>query len=120
MPMLIGGVVSTATFSGVILQPAGLSSAAAGPAASDAQNATIAAALRHVCGLLMTIAPSLSRRKRVSRLCNNQKMLARAHGTNAPEAIGGSVNSRCIRLVNDDVVDLYNRIALCARVVVSD
>ena len=31
------------------------------------------------------------------------------HGTNAPKTIGSSMNSGCIRLLNDDVVDLYNR-----------
>jgi lipoprotein-anchoring transpeptidase ErfK/SrfK len=44
----------------------------------------------------------------------------RIHGTNAPKTIGSSLNSGCIRLVNDDVVDLYNRVAMDARVVLSD
>jgi lipoprotein-anchoring transpeptidase ErfK/SrfK len=30
------------------------------------------------------------------------------------------VNSGCIRLVNDDVVDLYNRVSMDARVILSD
>jgi lipoprotein-anchoring transpeptidase ErfK/SrfK len=42
------------------------------------------------------------------------------HGTNAPKAIGSSVDFGCIRLANDDAVDLYNRAAFGARVVVSD
>jgi lipoprotein-anchoring transpeptidase ErfK/SrfK len=42
------------------------------------------------------------------------------HGTNAPATIGGSVEFGCIRLANDDAVDLFNRIALGARVIVSD
>jgi lipoprotein-anchoring transpeptidase ErfK/SrfK len=45
---------------------------------------------------------------------------ARIHGTNAPKTIGSSVNSGCIRLVNDDAVDLYNRVAMGARAVFSD
>jgi lipoprotein-anchoring transpeptidase ErfK/SrfK len=39
------------------------------------------------------------------------------NGTNAPKTIGNSVNFGCIRLVNDDVVDLYNRLAVGARVI---
>jgi lipoprotein-anchoring transpeptidase ErfK/SrfK len=42
------------------------------------------------------------------------------HGTNAPGTIGSHLDTGCIRLVNDDVVDLYNRVAVGARVVVSD
>jgi lipoprotein-anchoring transpeptidase ErfK/SrfK len=42
----------------------------------------------------------------------------RIHGTNAPETIGHAVSSGCIRLVNEDVIDLYDRIPLGARVVV--
>jgi lipoprotein-anchoring transpeptidase ErfK/SrfK len=42
------------------------------------------------------------------------------HGTNAPKTIGSSVDFGCIRLANDDAVDLYNRVAVGARVVFSD
>jgi lipoprotein-anchoring transpeptidase ErfK/SrfK len=42
------------------------------------------------------------------------------HGTNAPKTIGSSVDFGCIRLANDDAVDLYNRVAAGARVVLSD
>jgi lipoprotein-anchoring transpeptidase ErfK/SrfK len=42
----------------------------------------------------------------------------RIHGTNAPETIGHAVSSGCIRLVNDDVVDLYQRVPLGTKVVV--
>jgi lipoprotein-anchoring transpeptidase ErfK/SrfK len=42
----------------------------------------------------------------------------RIHGTNAPGTIGGRVSSGCIRLVNEDVVDLYSRVNLGAKVVV--
>jgi lipoprotein-anchoring transpeptidase ErfK/SrfK len=44
----------------------------------------------------------------------------RIHGTNAPKTIGNSISSGCIRLVNDDVVDLYNRLTMGARVILSD
>jgi lipoprotein-anchoring transpeptidase ErfK/SrfK len=42
------------------------------------------------------------------------------HGTNAPATIGSSVEFGCIRLANDDAVDLYNRVAPGARVIMSD
>jgi len=42
----------------------------------------------------------------------------RIHGTNAPETIGQAVSSGCFRLVNDDVVDLYDRVPVGTRVIV--
>jgi lipoprotein-anchoring transpeptidase ErfK/SrfK len=42
----------------------------------------------------------------------------RIHGTNAPSTIGKQVSSGCIRLRNEDVEDLYNRVKVGARVVV--
>ena len=42
----------------------------------------------------------------------------RIHGTNAPSTIGGRVSSGCIRMLNDDVVDLYQRVSVGTRVVV--
>jgi lipoprotein-anchoring transpeptidase ErfK/SrfK len=42
----------------------------------------------------------------------------RIHGTNAPSTIGKQVSSGCIRLTNDDVIDLYNRVQVGAKVVV--
>jgi lipoprotein-anchoring transpeptidase ErfK/SrfK len=44
--------------------------------------------------------------------------LYRIHGTNEPWKLGGGVSSGCIRLSNDDIVDLYNRTRLGATVVV--
>ena len=44
--------------------------------------------------------------------------LFRIHGSNEPETIGQAVSSGCIRMTNDDVVDLYNRVRVGARVVV--
>lgn len=44
--------------------------------------------------------------------------LYRLHGTNEPWSIGGSVSSGCIRLTNDDVIDLYERVRIGAKVVV--
>lgn len=42
----------------------------------------------------------------------------RIHGTNNPDTIGKRVSSGCIRLTNDDVVDLYERVKLGAKVIV--
>jgi lipoprotein-anchoring transpeptidase ErfK/SrfK len=42
----------------------------------------------------------------------------RIHGTNAPETIGQRVSSGCIRLTNEDVIDLFNRVSVGAKVVV--
>jgi lipoprotein-anchoring transpeptidase ErfK/SrfK len=41
------------------------------------------------------------------------------HGTNAPKTIGNVVTVGCIRLVNDDIVDLYNRVKVTTPVVVN-
>jgi lipoprotein-anchoring transpeptidase ErfK/SrfK len=46
------------------------------------------------------------------------KTLYRIHGTNQPSTIGTFVSSGCIRLVNDDIEDLYSRVKVGARVVV--
>ena len=42
----------------------------------------------------------------------------RIHGTNAPDTIGTRVSSGCIRLVNEDVADLYSRVNVGTKVVV--
>ena len=42
----------------------------------------------------------------------------RIHGTNAPSTIGGRVSSGCIRMVNEDVIDLYNRAHVGSKVIV--
>ena len=42
----------------------------------------------------------------------------RIHGTNDPTTIGHQVSSGCIRLTNEDVADLYNRVKLGTKVVV--
>jgi lipoprotein-anchoring transpeptidase ErfK/SrfK len=44
--------------------------------------------------------------------------LYRIHGSNEPHTIGQAVSSGCIRMLNDDVVDLYNRVRVGTRVVV--
>ena len=42
----------------------------------------------------------------------------RIHGTNEPATIGTNVSSGCIRMMNPDVIDLYGRVGVGARVVV--
>jgi lipoprotein-anchoring transpeptidase ErfK/SrfK len=44
--------------------------------------------------------------------------LYRIHGTNEPWKLGGNVSSGCIRLSNDDIIDLYNRAGVGATVIV--
>jgi lipoprotein-anchoring transpeptidase ErfK/SrfK len=44
--------------------------------------------------------------------------LYRIHGTNEPETIGTNVSSGCIRMMNEDVTDLYNRVAVGTKVIV--
>jgi len=42
----------------------------------------------------------------------------RIHGTNAPSTIGGRVSSGCIRMLNEDVIDLYERVNVGTKVIV--
>ena len=44
--------------------------------------------------------------------------LYRIHGTNQPEYIGQAISSGCIRMTNEDVIDLFNRVRQGATVVV--
>lgn len=44
--------------------------------------------------------------------------LYRIHGSNEPETIGQAVSSGCIRMTNEDVIDLYSRARVGAKVVV--
>jgi lipoprotein-anchoring transpeptidase ErfK/SrfK len=44
--------------------------------------------------------------------------LYRIHGTNQPQTIGGRVSSGCIRMVNEDVIDLYGRATIGTKVIV--
>jgi len=45
--------------------------------------------------------------------------LYRIHGSNEPDTIGQAVSSGCIRMTNEDVIDLYSRARVGARVVVT-
>tara|TARA_R110002020_G_scaffold41276_8_gene121681 strand:- start:1888 stop:2478 length:591 start_codon:yes stop_codon:yes gene_type:complete len=45
--------------------------------------------------------------------------LYRVHGTSEPRSIGLAVSSGCIRLTNEDIADLYERVDVGARIVVN-
>src|SRR5262249_40952557 len=49
---------------------------------------------------------------------NGQDTLYRIHGTNQPGWIGHAISSGCIRLTNEDIIDLYSRVKTGATVVV--
>ncbi|BCP51449.1 L,D-transpeptidase [Kaistia sp. 32K] len=51
---------------------------------------------------------------------NGQDTLYRIHGTNQPWSIGQAVSSGCIRMMNQDILDLYNRVPSGSKVVVLD
>jgi lipoprotein-anchoring transpeptidase ErfK/SrfK len=44
--------------------------------------------------------------------------LFRIHGTNQPHTIGHAVSSGCIRMINEEVTDLYDRVKIGALVIV--
>jgi lipoprotein-anchoring transpeptidase ErfK/SrfK len=44
--------------------------------------------------------------------------LYRVHGTNDPASIGSAVSSGCVRLIDQDVIDLYGRVPVGAKIVV--
>ena len=44
--------------------------------------------------------------------------LFRIHGTNQPEYIGRAISSGCIRMTNEDAIDLYNQVKIGAPVIV--
>ncbi|MBV9221027.1 MAG: L,D-transpeptidase [Methylobacteriaceae bacterium] len=49
---------------------------------------------------------------------NGKDTLYRIHGTNEPEKIGQGVSSGCIRMLNIDAIDLYNRAPVGTKVIV--
>ena len=44
--------------------------------------------------------------------------LYRIHGTNAPQTIGHAMSSGCIRMLNSEVIDLYDRVRVGTKVIV--
>jgi lipoprotein-anchoring transpeptidase ErfK/SrfK len=49
---------------------------------------------------------------------NGQDTLYRIHGTNEPSSIGQAMSSGCIRMLNEDVADLFERVPVGAKVTV--
>ena len=49
---------------------------------------------------------------------NGEDTLYRIHGTNEPASIGKALSSGCIRMLNEDVADLFERVPKGARVIV--
>jgi lipoprotein-anchoring transpeptidase ErfK/SrfK len=49
---------------------------------------------------------------------SNKDTLYRIHGTNQPEYIGQAISSGCIRMTNEDVIDLFERVRTGTTVVV--
>jgi lipoprotein-anchoring transpeptidase ErfK/SrfK len=49
---------------------------------------------------------------------NGKDTLFRVHGTNQPEYIGQAISSGCIRMTNEDIIDLYKRVKMGTVVVV--
>lgn len=49
---------------------------------------------------------------------NGRDTMFRIHGTTEPQTIGKAVSSGCIRMFNQDVIDLYNRVPVGTKVVV--
>ena len=56
--------------------------------------------------------------KQVSRKAEWPGWTRRIHGTNEPNTIGQNVSSGCIRMMNEDVTDLYGRVGIGTKVVV--
>ena len=48
----------------------------------------------------------------------NRDTLYRIHGTNAPTTIGRAVSSGCIRMLNEEIIELYDKVPIGTRVVV--
>lgn len=49
---------------------------------------------------------------------NGRDTLYRIHGTSEPWTIGTEASSGCIRMLNEDVIDLYSRVSVGAKVIV--
>ncbi|MHA6325534.1 L,D-transpeptidase [Roseivivax sp. CAU 1753] len=50
---------------------------------------------------------------------NGRDTFYRIHGTTQPSSIGRSVSNGCIRMINDHVIDLYNRVPTGTKVIVA-
>ena len=66
-----------------------------------------------------TAAPTIRSGPRALYLYRDGKdTFFRLHGTTEPDTIGQAVSSGCIRLFNQDIIDLYNRVPVGTRVTV--
>jgi lipoprotein-anchoring transpeptidase ErfK/SrfK len=50
---------------------------------------------------------------------NGQDTLFRIHGTNQPATIGTASSRGCLRMINIDIIDLYNRVPTGTKIIVS-
>ncbi len=93
---------------------------------SDARPNGRAGALRLKCEGAIPASPNMFLPDRAIRsvpapsICykNGADTLYRIHGTNDPSTIGGNVSAGCFRMTNTDVLDLYERMEIGARVIV--
>ena len=49
---------------------------------------------------------------------NGHDTIYRIHGTSQPWSIGLNISSGCIRMVNDEITDLYDQVEIGAKVIV--
>ena len=49
---------------------------------------------------------------------NGRDTMYRIHGTNAPQTIGGAVSSGCIRMLNEEIIELFDRVPVGTKVIV--
>ncbi len=49
---------------------------------------------------------------------NGRDTLFRIHGTNEPQSIGSAASSGCIRMLNEEVTELYDRVFIGTKVIV--
>ena len=72
-------------------------------------------------GVPTFVAPGTGQSDGLARdvsLPGGKDTLFRIHGTNQPEYIGASISSGCIRMTNEDAIDLYDRVKVGTIVVV--
>ena len=72
----------------------------------------------------LDLEPVLYNRVTMSATCDKENIMARrrkartSRNETAPSTIGKQVSSGCIRLTNEDVIDLYSRVQVGAKVIV--
>jgi L,D-transpeptidase-like protein len=68
--------------------------------------------------VLMAVVVAVALRLNLPTYSASAHTQYRIHGTNQPEYIGRAISSGCIRMTNEDVIDLYNRVKIGTVVVV--